>query len=84
MTNIIGQWCMKLKNGMEFGFYDDDISDVSPLDRIKGFDQGEYWEIDGGAYSKLFKTYATSQEDDSFVLIPKAEVLDVYFEKYQG
>jgi hypothetical protein len=47
----------------------------NPLEVIPEFDQGDYWEIDFQS-----DKYKTSPNDDSFVLIPKIDVIDVWVE----
>lgn len=84
MVNVVvGCWYMLLKNGMRFGFYHDGDAETSPLLRIKDFDCGDCWEIDADADEKSRSKFETSEDDDSFVKIPKAEVVKVYFQRYE-
>jgi hypothetical protein len=67
-------WYIKTKDYDRIPFYLSDTMD-NPLESIPGFNKGDYWEID-------FKSdkYKKSQNDDSFVLIPKSDVIDVWME----
>ena len=67
-------WCIKTKDYERIPFYSSDKK-VNPLERISEFDQGDYWEIDFQS-----DKYKTSTNDDSFVLIPKKDVIDVWYE----
>jgi hypothetical protein len=67
-------WCIKTKDYERIPFY---LSDTkkNPLEVIPEFDQGDYWEIDFQS-----DKYKTSPNDDSFVLIPKSDVIGVWVE----
>ena len=67
-------WCIKTKDYDRIPFYLSD-NKVNPLEKIPEFDKGDYWEIDFQS-----DKYKTSPNDDSFVLIPKKDVIDVWCE----
>lgn len=71
-------WFLKLKSGLIHSFYCG-IS-VNPLELIPDFNQGECWCIDAHDDEVLFDKYQRDPTDDSFVLIPKSDVLEVFSE----
>jgi hypothetical protein len=78
-----GIWHIKTNKINDYKFYHGN-ADSNPFNTIKAFDKGDNWCIDAGGYSSSLKeVYKTYSEDDSFVLIPKSDVLDVWFVSYQ-
>jgi hypothetical protein len=67
-------WCIKTKDYDRIPFYLSDKKE-NPLEKISEFNQGDYWEIDFQS-----DKYKTSTNDDSFVLIPKKDVINVWCE----
>ena len=67
-------WCIKTKDYERIPFYLSD-SKVNPLETMPEFDQCDYWEIDFQS-----DKYKTSPNDNSFVLIPKSDVINVWVE----
>jgi hypothetical protein len=82
-NNTDGSWFMLLRDGRKLGFYRDHVKKimVSPFERIKDFDRGDCWCIDMCGEENI--GYPIDPEDDSFCLIPKSDVVQVYFEKDQ-
>ena len=70
-------WYMKTKDFDEFPFYYGEKGDGNPLENVSDFDNGDSWIVD---CSRIDDFYPTFPEDDSFALIPKNDVLKVWFE----
>jgi len=85
--NERGLWYMQTKDVSEIRFYS--YKNRNPLTEIPEFDRGKYWCIDGhdmsGEYDDLSEIYQQDLDgpDDSFVLIPKKDVLRVWFVSYK-
>lgn len=84
MTNIIAQkatgyWWLRLVNGITHEFYAG-IPDRKPFDIIPEFDCGDAWSVDACHRNDL--PYPLDPTDDSFVLIPKADVVEVFFKPF--
>lgn len=71
-------WYIKTKEFDRIPFYLSD-STINPLEEIEEFDKGDYWEVDCRIDTGDF--YKESPYDNSFVLIPKSDVIDVWYEK---
>lgn len=67
-------WCLKTKDYDRIPFYLSD-KQTNPLEEISEFDKGDCWEIDFQS-----DKYKTSPNDNSFVLIPKSDVIKVWYE----
>lgn len=80
MKDVSGVWHLVLIDDTDISFYYDYVTTISPLKRIKEFNQGDCWAIDASSDSKLIERFKIWDEDDSFILIPKIEVKKVYFE----
>lgn len=79
MIKTTGIWFLETKDGEKYAFYHDYEEDTSPLERIDDFDRGNCWSID--LVSETEK-YERDPEDNSFHLIPKEDIVNVWFEKY--
>ncbi len=79
MIKTTGIWFLKTKDGEKYAFYHDHEENISPLERIEDFDRGNCWSID---LIPENEKYEKDPEDDSFYLIPKEDVTEVWFEKY--
>jgi len=74
--NPTGYWHLRLANGMTHEFYAG-TPEQHPFETIPEFDRGDNWSIDA-----VFRTdlpYPVDPTEDSFVLIPKKDVIEVYF-----
>ncbi len=80
VTKTTGKWFLKTKDGEIYDFYHDHEENISPLERIDDFDRGDFWSID---IMDENEKYNKDPEDDSFYLIPKDDIVDVWFEKYR-
>ena len=85
MTNILaqkvtGSWWLRLANGITHEIHLG-TPDGKPFDIIPEFDYGDAWSIDAGSRSDLH--YPLDPTDDSFVLIPKKDVVEVFFKPYK-
>lgn len=74
-----GDWHVKLTNGMDLEFYSGQ-RDQHPFETIPEFDRGDAWSID--ALGRTDLPFPVDPTEDSFVLIPKTDVVDVYFKAY--
>jgi hypothetical protein len=54
----------------------------NPLTNIPDFDKGNYWSIDADGDDELKDFFEEDPDDDSFILIPKSDVLNVWFVSY--
>jgi hypothetical protein len=73
-------WYIKTNDIKKFPFYLYH-KNSNPLYDISDFDKGDNWSIDGGGDNTILKNYYPEDpEDDSFYLIPKDEILDVWSE----
>ena len=75
-------WYLRTVSGVSHAFSQQGIDKdrVSPLETIPDFVFQEQYCIDAGGNEELFKQYPVFPEDDSFVLIPKGEIKDVWWE----
>jgi hypothetical protein len=79
-----GTWHIKTNKVDNHIFYHG-YPDINPFYSINGFDQEDNWLIDSGSIeSPLKKVYDIYPDDDSFVLIPKDEVIKVWFTPYKN
>jgi hypothetical protein len=72
------KWLMELKDGQTDEFYHEaDDNETSPLERIKDFDKGDSWSVDGD-----FEGYPEDPDPDGdgFPLVPKLDVVKVWRE----
>lgn len=76
-----GDWYLRLTNNMDFSFYAG-RPDQHPFETIPEFDRGDAWCIDAGGREDL--PFPVDPTEDSFVLIPKTDVVDVYFKAYRN
>lgn len=84
MTNVIakkpvGCWWLRLANGMTLQFYEG-TPDQHPFDTVPEFDHGDTWSVDAGYGQDL--PYPEDPSDNSFMLIPKRDVVEVYFQAF--
>lgn len=54
----------------------------NPLETIPEFSRGKYWSIDNSSSEDLIDIYREDPEDDSFVLMPKKDVIRLWFVSY--
>ena len=71
-------WYMRTKDFNEISFYRDHQNEINPLYSISDFDGGDYWIIDCLDQTNGF--YPEFPEDDSFCMIPKKDVINVWCE----
>lgn len=85
-----GVWCMKTKNFDRIDFYI--YEEKNPLETVPDFDRGDSWSIDvlpgTENYTEIKKFYPVDRNHGAvpdgynpFRLIPKSDVLKVWFEK---
>lgn len=78
MSDPTGVWYIQLENGDEHEFYHG-CEDENPLETVDEFDVGDNWSMD---IPELQGERPEDPEDNSFVLIPKDAVADVFFRPY--
>ena len=71
-------WYIKTKDFDKIPFYLTD-SKINPMEEIEEFNKKDYWEVDCRIDTGNF--YKESPYDNSFVLIPKKDVIDVWYEE---
>ena len=71
-------WCMKTKDFDRISFYFDVQNIKSPLETNPDFDGGGFWIVDCSDTTEDF--YPEYPDDDSFVMIPKKDVIEVWCE----
>ena len=71
-------WYIKTKKLDRIPFYLSN-STINPMKKIEEFDKGDYWEVD--CRIDTGNIYKESPYDNSFVLIPKKDVIDVWYEE---
>lgn len=78
-----GIWYLSTTKVKSHKFYHSHSDLGNPLDNEPLFTKGDFIRIDaGGQESKLRNYYKEDKDDDSFVLIPKHEVTNVWFVSY--
>lgn len=79
MIKTTGKWFLKTKDDQVVAFYHDHEENISPLERISEFDEGKFWSIDP---VPELSGYDRNPEENSFFLVPKIDVVEVWFERY--
>lgn len=80
MTSNTGDWYMELTTGESYAFRAG-TPDENPLETIDAFDKGDHWSMD--LQHELGDRYPSDPDDNVFILVPKEDVADVYFEEYE-
>jgi len=76
-------WHIRTKDVDDYEFYfsDFEIFSIEDLEKaIDGeFNHGDYFSVDGGGDdSELFDIYEEDPDDNSFVLIPKSDIIRIW------
>jgi hypothetical protein len=79
MKTPTGDWHIKLSNGLDLAFWSGS-PDRHPFESEPLFDRGDAWSIDACGREDL--PFPVDPAEDSFVLIPKTDVVNVYFKAY--
>jgi len=75
------KWFFQTKDLTKVGCYHSD-DDANPLETIEDFDRGDAYSMD--CREAVDARYPLDPEDDSFVLIPKADILRVWCEPFDN
>lgn len=78
MPTPTGNWYVRLTDGNAYPFYHG-IGVENPLEERDWFDRNDEWSLD---IPELRDRYPADPEDNSFVLVPKEDVEDVFFDRY--
>jgi len=68
-------WCMQTKQVESIAFY---TSPHQYKQSMASFEVGDAFEIDACGNQQLHDLYPTSEDDNSFVLVPKGEVVRIW------
>ena len=79
-NNKTYKWFIKTKDFDKIPFFYSNTTN-NPMNEIEGFDRGSHWCIDFGSNIEVAEFYQIDPDDDSFVLIPKDEVIDIWCEE---
>lgn len=80
VNNKTYKWFIKTKDFDKIPFFYSNTTN-NPMNEIEGFDRGNHWCIDFGNNIEVAEFYEIDPEDDSFILIPKDEVIDIWCEE---